>query len=174
MNYKEFKVTPEILELFRNEKVTAKTVKQLIPNYMEYQIKKPELTDSKYLNEPADKLYNYMTSSHWVTAQEFLDGIESILIDEGLLRKDNSQEIFHFDGTHLDDGYCYYEVYETNGSTYVEPEANILERICSEIRTAKKKEKEELKNIEITATMLSKIVNDPILMNKLLELKETK
>lgn len=171
MNYKEFKVTPEILELFRNEKVSAKIVKQLIPNYMEYQIKQPERVSSKYLETAGAKISEYLYKSHFITAQEFLDGIESILAYEGLLRKDNTQEIFHFDGTSLDEGYGYYEVYETTERTYVEPEANLLERICSEIRAAKKKEKEELKNIEITSSMLSKIANDPILMNKLLELK---
>ena len=168
---KDFKITPEILDLFRNEKVSARTVKQLIPNYMEYQIQEQRIIDSKYLEEPAHKLYDYLTGSHWVTAQEFLDCIQSILEYEGLLRKDNSQEIFHFDGTSLDDGYGYYQISETVEKMYIESEAALLERICKEIREAKKKEKEELQNIKITNEMLTKIANDPGLMNKLLELK---
>ena len=170
-NNKEFKVTPEIMELFRNEKVSARTVKQFIPNYMDYQIKKPELVDSKYLEEPTNKLYNYLTTSHWVTSQEFLDGIQSILDSSGLLI-DNSQEIFHFDGTSLDDGYGYYQISETVEKTYIESEAALLERICKEIREAKKKEKEELQNIKITNEMLTKIANDPGLMQQLLAMKE--
>ena len=98
---KDFRVTLEILDLFRNEKVQARTVKQLIPNYMEYQIKKPELVDSKYLEDAANKLYIYLTGSHWATAREFLGGIQSILECEGLLKRDSSQEIFHFDGSAL-------------------------------------------------------------------------
>ena len=39
---KDFKVSPEILELFRNEKVQARTVKKLIPNYLDYQLQKPQ------------------------------------------------------------------------------------------------------------------------------------
>ena len=168
---KEFRVTPEILDLFRNEKVQARTVKKLIPNYLDYQIEKQELIDSKYLVDSGNKLYNYLTASHWVTAQEFLDGIQSILEYEGILRKTNSQEIFHFDGTSLDEGYGYYQISETVEKIYIESEAALLERICKEIREAKKKEKEELQNIKITNEMLTKIANDPGLMNKLLELK---
>ena len=44
-DYKEFKVTPEILDLFRNGKVQARTVKQLISNYMVYQINNTKLVD---------------------------------------------------------------------------------------------------------------------------------
>lgn len=173
-DYKVFKVTPEILELFRSETVSAKSVKRLIPNYMEYQINKPERTPSKYLDTSADKLCEYLCKTHIVTAKEFLDGIESILVYEGLLRKDDTQEIFCFDGSTLDDGFGYYGISETKEQIYVESEASVLERICTEIRLAKKKEKEELKNIEITTSMLNKIANDPILMNKLFELKEFK
>ena len=169
---KDFKVTPEILDLFRNEKVQARTIKKLIPNYMEYQIKKPELMDSKYLTEAADKLYGHITGSHWVTAREFLDWIQSILEYEGVLRKDNSQEIFHFDGTSLDEGYGYYQISETAEKIYVESEESLLERICREIRQAKKKEKEELQNIKITNEVLTKIANDPELMKQLLDMKK--
>ena len=167
----EFRVTPEILDLFRNENVQARTVKKLIPDYMEYQIKKPELMDSKYLEEPANKLYGYLTGSYWITAQEFLDGIQSILEWEGLLRKDNSQEIFHFDGSCLDEGYGYYQIAETVEKMYIESESALLERICKEIREAKKKEKEELQNIKITNEMLTKIANDPGLMQQILDMK---
>lgn len=171
-DFKVFTITPEILELFRNEKVQARTVKKLIPNYLDYQLQKPQLIDSKYLEEPAHKLYDYLTGSHWVTAQEFLDCIQSILEYEGLLRKDNSQEIFHFNGSCLDEGYGYYQISETVEKIYIESEAALLERICKEIREAKKKEKEELQNIKITNEMLTKIANDPGLMNKLLAMKE--
>ena len=169
---KDFKVSPEILDLFRNEKVQTRTVKKLIPNYLDYQLQKPQLIDSKYLEEPANKLYGYLTGSYWITVQEFLDGIQSILEYEGLMRKDNSQEIFHFDGTSLDDGYGYYQISETVEKMYIESEAALLERICKEIREAKKKEKEELQNIKITNEMLTKIANDPGLMQQLLAMKE--
>ena len=171
-DFKVFTITPEILELFRNEKVQARTVKKLIPNYLDYQLQKPQLIDSKYLEEPANKLYGYLTGSYWITVQEFLDGIQSILEYEGLMRKDNSQEIFHFDGTSLDDGYGYYQISETVEKMYIESEAALLERICKEIREAKKKEKEELQNIKITNEMLTKIANDPGLMQQLLAMKE--
>ena len=168
---KDFRVTPEILDLFRNEKVQARTVKKLIPNYLDYRIEKPQLMDSKYLTDVADKLFHYLLGSHWVTAQEFLDGIQSILELEGLLRKTNSQEIFHFDGTSLDEVYGYYQISETSENIYVESEAFLLERICQEIRQYKKKEKEELQNIKITNEMLTKIANDPGLMQQLLTMK---
>lgn len=172
---KDFKVTLEILELFRNENVSAKNVKKLIPNYMEYQIKKPELCSSKFLTTVSDKLAHFICGTHHLTAQEFLDRIQSILEFEGLLRKDNSQEIFCFNGTALDDGYGYYEISETIEKTFVETEAALLERICQEIRAAKKKEKEwqlqELQNIKITNEMLTKIANDPGLMQQLLTMK---
>ena len=168
---KDFRVTPEILDLFRNEKVQARTVKKLIPDYIEYRIEKHQLIDSKYLDASGNKLYNYLTGSHWATAQEFLGGIQSILEFEGLLKRDSSQEIFHFDGTSLDEGYGYYQISETMEKTFVETEADLLERICQEIRQAKKKEKLESKNIGITTAMLNEIANNPILMNKLLELK---
>ena len=168
---KDFSVTPEILDLFRNENVQARTVKKLIPDYLDYRIEKPQLIDSKYLVDSGNKLYNYLTDSHWVTAQEFLDGIESILEYEGILRKTNSQEIYHFDGTSFAEGYGYYQISETAEKIYVESEASLLERICQEIRQAKKKEKEELQNIKITNEMLTKIANDPGLMQQLLSLK---
>jgi hypothetical protein len=169
---KVFTVTPEILDLFRNEKVQARTVKKLIPNYLDYRLQKPQLIDSKYLEEPAIKLYDYLTGSYWVTAQEFLDGIQSILEYEGLLRKDDSQEIFHFDGSYLDEGYGYYQISETAEKLYIESEAYLLERICKEIREAKKKEKLGSKNMEITTNMLNEIANNPILMQQLLAMKE--
>jgi hypothetical protein len=168
---KEFKITPEILDLFRNEKVSARTVKQLIPNYMEYQIQEQRIIDSKYLEEPTYKLYDYLTGSHFMTAQEFLDGIQSILEYEGLMRKDNSREIFHFDGSCLDEGYGYYQISETTEKMHVETEDALLKRICKEIRDAKKKEKEELNNINVTNEMLIKIANNTELMNKLLNMR---
>lgn len=172
---KNFKVTSEILELFRNENVSAKTVKKLIPNYMEYQIRKAELCSSKFLTPVSDKLAHFICGTHYLTAQEFLDRIQSILEFEGLLRKDNTQEIFCFDGTGLDEHYGYYEISETTEHDYIEPEAALLERICKEIRQAKKKEKEEqlqeLQNIKITNEMLTKIANDPGLMQQLLTMK---
>lgn len=168
---KEFKVTPEILELFRNEKVSVNNVKKLIPNYMEYQIKKPELCNSKFLPTVSDKISDFLCDTHYLSAQEFLDRIQSILEFEGLLRKDNTQEIFCFNGSGLDKGYGYYEISETVEKTFVEPEATLLERICSEIRIAKKKEQEELQNIKITNEMLTKIANDPGLMQQLLTMK---
>ena len=168
---KDFMVTAEILDLFRNEKVQARTVKLLIPNYMEYQIKKPERVPSKHLVTVADKIIHFLCGSHFLTAQEFLDRIQSILEFEGLLRKDNTQEIFCFNGTALDDMYGYYEISETMEKTFVETEGDLLERICKEIRQAKKKEKEELQNIKITNEMLSKIANDPGLMQQLLTMK---
>lgn len=169
---KVFSVTPEILELFRNEKVSAKTVKQLIPNYLEYQIKKNKILKTICLGNAQEKLYKFLSSSNFMTAQDWLDGIESILDSEGLLIE-NSQEVFCFDGEPLDEGYGM-AIYETDEKLHIETETNLLERLCSEIRLAKKNEKLELKNIEITTSMLNKIANDPILMNKLLELKEFK
>lgn len=166
---KEFKITPEIMNLFRNETVSAKSVKRLIPNYLEYQIKKPEIVNSKCIMTTSRELGKYLCGSHFVTAQRFLDDIQFILETEGLLT--NSQEVFHFDGHNLDDGYSYYEVYETAEKRYIETEASVLERICTEIREAKKKEKLESKSIGITTAMLNEIANNPILMNKLLELK---
>ena len=168
---KDFKVTPEILDLFRNEKVSANNVKKLIPNYMEYQIKKPELYINKFLTAVSDKIADFLCGKHYLSAQEFLDRIQSILEFEGLLRKDNTQEIFCFNGSGLDEGYGYYEISETIEHTFVETEAALLERICQEIRAAKKKEKEELQNIKITNEMLTKIANDPGLMQQLLTMK---
>lgn len=168
---KDFKVTPEILELFRNETVSIKNIKKLIPNYMEYQIRKPELCTSKFLTTVSDKLAHFICSTHYSSAQEFLDRIHSILEFEGLLRKDNTQEIFCFNGSGLDEGYGYYEISETVEKTFVETEAALLERICQEIRVAKKKEKEQLQNIKITNEMLTKIANDPGLMQQLLTMK---
>ena len=98
---KDFRVTPEILDLFRNEKVQARTVKKLIPNYLDYQL----------------------------------------------------QFHFNFNGSCLDEGYGYYQISETVEKIYIESEAALLERICKEIREAKKKEKEELQNIKITNEM---------------------
>lgn len=171
-DYKEFKVTTEILELFRNEKVSAKTVKKLIPNYIEYRIKKPELYINKFLPAVSDKIADFLCGTHYLSAQEFLDKIQSILEFEGLLRKDNTQEIFCFDGSESDCGY--YQISETVEKTFVEKEAVLLERICQEIRAAKKKEKEERlqeqQNIKITNEMLTKIANDPVLMHQLLNM----
>lgn len=166
---KVFTVTPEILELFRSEKVSAKTVKQLIPNYMEYQIKKNKILKTICLGNAQEKLYRFLSSTNFMTAQDWLDGIESILDSEGLLIE-NSQEVFCFDGEPLDEGYGM-SIYETDEKLQIESEAFLLERICQEIRQAKKKEKEEIQNIKSTTEMLTKIANDPELMNKLLELK---
>ena len=105
-----------------------------------------------------------------VTAQKFLDDIQFILEFDGLLRKDNTQEVFHFDGRTLDEGYGYYQISETAEQMYVETEAALLERICKEIRNAKKKEK-ELDKIQITEPMLYKIANNQELMNKLLNMR---
>lgn len=171
-NYKEFKVTQEILELFRDEKVSVNNVKRLIPNYRDYRISITSPSNTRYLDKVSQKLGNYLFESHYATAQRFLDDIQFILESEGLLRNDNAGEIFHFNGTDsYESGYGYYEVFETEEKTIIEGDGAVLERICSEIRIAKKKEKEELKNIEITSTMLSKIANDPVLMHQLLELK---
>ena len=168
---KDFKVTPEILDLFRNETVSINNVKKLIPNYIEYQIKKPERAPSKYLVEVADKIAEFLCGTHYLSAQEFLNRIQSILESEGLLRKDNTQEIFCFNGSGFDERLSYYEISETIEKNFVETEAALLERICQEIRAAKKKEKEELQNIKITNEMLTKIANDPGLMQQLLTIK---
>lgn len=167
---KEFKVTPEILELFRDKPVSSNNVKKLIPNYMEYQIQEYKRFDARYLERVSDKIAEYLCESHFTTAQGFLDGIQFILESEGLLTPQNMQEIFHFDGINFDNGYGYV-ISETVEKLHVEPEKDLLERLSSEIRVARKKEKEELKNIEITSTMLSKIANDPVLMHQLLNMK---
>lgn len=167
---KEFKVTPEILELFRDKPVSSNNVKKLIPNYMEYQIREYKRFNARYLEGVSDKIAEYLCKSHFTTAQGFLDGIQFILESEGLLTPQNTQEIFHFDGINFDEGYGYV-ISDTVEKLHVESEKDLLERLTSEIRQAKKKEKEELKNIEITSTVLSKIANDPVLMHQLLNMK---
>lgn len=134
-DYKEFKVTTEILELFRNEKVSAKTVKKLIPNYMDYQIQEYKRSDVRYLEGVSDKIANYLCESHITTAQGFLDGIQFILESEGLLRKDTTREIFHFDGINFDNGYGYV-ISETVEKLHIESEKEVLARLVSEISVA--------------------------------------
>lgn len=173
-NYKEFKVTPEILDLFRDKPVSSNNVKKLIPNYMEYQRQEYKRSNARYLEGVSDKIAKYLCESHITTAQRFLDGIQFILESEGLLRKDNTREIFHFDGINFDNGYGYV-IYETVEKLHVESEKELLARLVSEIRVAEKKEKEEQlieqQNIKITNEMLTKIANDPVLMHQLLNLK---
>ena len=107
---------------------------------------------------------------NFMTAQDWLDRIQYSLELGGVIRKDNSREIFCFDGTSLEDGYGFC-IFNTDEKLYIESESLLLERICQEIRQAKKKEKEELQNIKITNEMLTKIANDPELMQQLLAMK---
>ena len=163
----KFTVTEEILKLFENEKVTINNIKKYIPNYLEYANSNIEYKGTKYLSAASNELNNFFTKNHYLSAQDFLNNIQSILefhkIGEDLYK------IYNFDFSLMSEGYNL-EIYDAEEYEYLESHISVLQRISEEIKQAKKNNKNKL----ITDEVLEQIANDPKLMLKLKELKEMK
>lgn len=153
----KFTVTEEILKLFENEEVTINNIRKYIPNYLEYANSNIGYKSTKYLSAASNELNDFFTKNHYLSAQDFLNNIQSILefhkIGEDLYK------IYNFDLSGRSEGY-----------EYLESHISVLQRISEEIKQAKKNNENKL----ITDEVLQQIANDPKLMLKLKELKENK
>lgn len=122
---KEFVVTPEILEHFKNtSKVTISLVKQVVPNFKEYQqCWTIDLLD-EYKPTESSALENAVKTNVILTKRDFIDGIEASL---HTFTDDDKISV-----TISDD---YVEVYTTKPSIRYEEASATLNRIAKAIRT---------------------------------------
>ena len=164
----KFTVTEEILKLFENEKVTINNIKKYIPNYLEYANSNIGYKGIKYLGAASNELNDFFTKNHYLSAQDFLNNIQSIL-EFHKIGVDETYKIYNFDFSDLPDGYGL-KISEAEEYEYLESHISVLQRISEDIKQAKKNNK----NNVITDEVLEQIANDPKLMLKLKELKEMK
>lgn len=163
----KFTVTEEILKLFENEKVTINNIKKYIPNYLEYANSNIGYKSTKYLSDVSNELDNFFTKNHYLSAQDFLNNIQSILEFHKI--GEDPYKIYNFDFSGMFEGYNL-EIFEVEECEYLESHISVLQRISEEIKQAKKNNKNKL----ITDDVLEQIANDPKLMLKLKELKDKK
>ena len=164
----KFTVTEEILKLFENEKVTINNIKKYIPNYLEYANSNIGYKGTKYLGAASNELNDFFTKNHYLSSQDFLNNIQSIL-EFYRIGVDETYKIYNFDFSDLPEGYGL-KISEVEEYEHLESHISVLQRILEDIKQAKKNNK----NNVITDEVLEQIANDPKLMLKLKELKEMK
>lgn len=160
-------ITDKIIELFANKKVnsiTTKTIKELIPNYMDYAITETYLDSDKYLQEETNELMDIL-DDFIGTKKEFIDRIYISLNRLNNIKDDDIINVKTESNTY---------VYSTKEYIKTESENEVLYRLTSEIKSRKMEINRENREIEKMNETLMNIVNNPELMERLFKIKEGK
>lgn len=129
----EFRVTPEILEIFKDVRLSDNNIKKFLPNWEDYRIIKQELTDDMYLDYESSNLSSFLDTNFTGTPNQLLEQIKENL--ETL--KDDNIYNFHFEDLEYGD----ISIYSTRMSRFKEKDDSLLRRLASEIRQAKQSQK---------------------------------